>query len=104
MRLDPVDIANVGGGCGGAAFAWRLSHKRPDLRILCVERGGFPDRSAFPAWRSDWQRAVLNEWATSPNLRLKSGRKPASADYPIDDSESAFKPLMWNGVGGSATN
>ncbi len=101
MRLDPVDIAIVGAGFGGAAFAWRLSQKRPDLRILCVERGGFPDRSAFPAWRSDWQRAVLNEWATSPNLRLKSGRKPASADYPIDDSQSDFKPLMWNGVGGS---
>ena len=101
MRLDPVDIAIVGAGFGGAAFAWRLSQKRPDLRILCLERGGFPDRSALPALRSDWQRAVLNEWATSPNLRLKSGRKPASADYPIDDMQSDFKPLMWNGVGGS---
>jgi choline dehydrogenase-like flavoprotein len=101
MRLDPVDIAIVGAGFGGAAFAWRLSRKRPDLRILCVERGGFPDRSALPALRPDWQRAVLNEWATSPNLRLKSGRKPASADYPIDDTQSDFKPLMWNGVGGS---
>ena len=70
-RLDPVDIAIVGAGFGGAAFAWRLSQKRPDLRILCVERGGFPDRSALPAWRSDWQRAVLNEWATSPNLQTE---------------------------------
>ncbi|MBV9755148.1 MAG: GMC family oxidoreductase, partial [Hyphomicrobiales bacterium] len=101
MRLEPVDIAVVGAGFGGAAFAWRLSQQRPDLRIICVERGGFPDRSAMPALRPDWQRAVLNEWATSPNLRLKSGKKSPSADYPIDDTLSDFKPLMWNGVGGS---
>ncbi|MBV8770250.1 MAG: GMC family oxidoreductase [Hyphomicrobiales bacterium] len=101
MRLELVDIAIVGAGFGGAAFAWRLSQQRPDLRIICVERGGFPDRSAMPALRPDWQRAVLNEWATSPNLRLKSGKKSPSADYPIDDTRSDFKPLMWNGVGGS---
>src|SRR6516165_2511475 len=99
MRLDPVDVVIVGAGFGGAAFAWRLSQQRPDLRSVCIERGGFADRSALPALRSDWQRAVLNEWATSPNLRLKSRRKPASADYPIDDTRSDFKPLMWNGVG-----
>ncbi|MFI5011978.1 MAG: GMC family oxidoreductase [Hyphomicrobiales bacterium] len=101
MRLDPVDVAIVGAGFGGAAFAWRLSQRRPDLRILCLERGGWADRAALPAWRRDWQRAVLDEWATSPNIRLKAERPSASADYPIDDSASAFKPLMWNGVGGS---
>ena len=101
MRLEPVDIAIVGAGFGGAAFAWRLSQRRPDLRILCVERGGFSDRAALPALRSDWQRAALNEWATSPNIRLKAGHASTSADYPIDDTQSDFKPLMWNGVGGS---
>ena len=101
MKLDPVDVAIVGAGFGGAAFAWRLSQRRPRLRILCLERGGWPDRAAMPARRSIWQRAVLHEWATSPNLRLKAARASQSADYPIDDSSSAFKPLMWNGVGGS---
>ena len=101
MKLDPVDVAIVGAGFGGAAFAWRLSQRRPRLRILCLERGGWPDREAMPARRSIWQRAVLHEWATSPNLRLKAARASQSADYPIDDSSSAFKPLMWNGVGGS---
>jgi choline dehydrogenase-like flavoprotein len=100
-RLASVDVAIVGAGFGGAAFAWRLSSKRPDLRILCVERGGFVDRATFPAARPDWQRAVQQEWATSPNLRLASGRPSASADYPIDDAGSDFKPLMWCGVGGS---
>jgi choline dehydrogenase-like flavoprotein len=101
MRLEPVDVAIVGAGFGGAAFAWRLSQQRPGLRILCVERGGHPDPTALPAWRPDWQRAVMQEWATSPNLRLAAARPSRSADYPIDDTESDFKPLMWNGVGGS---
>ena len=100
-RLEPVDVAIVGAGFGGAAFAWRLSRKRPELRIVCVERGGFVDHAALPAARPDWQRAVIQEWATSPNVRLASGRASPSADYPIDDTESDFKPLMWNGVGGS---
>lgn len=55
----------------------------------------------MPAYRSDWQRAVLGAWATSPNVRLAAGAASPSADYPIDDSASAIKPLMWNGVGGS---
>ncbi|SDR35328.1 Choline dehydrogenase [Rhizobiales bacterium GAS191] len=101
MRLEPVDVAIIGAGFGGAAFAWRLSQQRPDLRILCLERGTWLDRASLPALHSEWQRAVLHEWATSPNLRLKAVRPAASADYPIDDADSAFKPLMWNGVGGS---
>ena len=102
VKRDAVDVV-VGAGLGGAAFSQRLSEK-PGLRVVCLERGGWVDRSAMPAWRSDWQRAVLNEWATSPNLRLAAARPSASADYPIDDRQSAFKPLMWNGVGGSTIN
>jgi choline dehydrogenase-like flavoprotein len=58
----------------------------------------------MPAWRRDWQRATINEWATSPNLRLLAPTASFSADYPIDESASAIKPLMWNGVGGSTIN
>ncbi len=58
----------------------------------------------MPATGPRWQRAVLQEWATSPNLRLAAGHPSLSADYPIDDAASAFKPLMWNGVGGSTIN
>src|SRR5204863_169184 len=46
----------------------------------------------------------LGAWALSPNQRLASGAENLSADYPIDDSASAIKPLMWNGVGGSTIN
>ena len=37
-------------------------------------------------------------------MRLAAGGNPFSADYPIDDSGSPLKPLMWNGVGGSTIN
>ena len=99
-KLDPVDVVVVGAGLGGSAFTARLSERAPNLRIVCLERGGWPDRDAMPALRRDWQRAALGPWATSPNVRLASGAT-ASADYPIDDASSPIKPLMWNGVGGS---
>ena len=100
-KLDPVDVVVVGAGFGGAAFSRRLSQRLPHLRIVCLERGHWVDRARMPAYRKDWQRAILNDWATSPNLRLKSAPPAQSADYPVDDRGSVFKPLMWNGVGGS---
>jgi choline dehydrogenase-like flavoprotein len=103
-RLDPVDVVVVGAGLGGAAFCARLSERAPDLRIVCLERGDWVDRSAMPAYRKDWQRSALGAWATSPNVRLSAGPSSPSADYPIDDSASPIKPLLWNGVGGSTIN
>jgi len=103
-RLDPVDVVVVGSGMGGAAFCARLAEQAPKLRIVCLERGGWVDPAAMPPLRRDWQRATLNDWAASPNMRLKSARHSPSADYAIDDSESSIKPLMWSGVGGSSVN
>jgi len=103
-RLDPVDVVVVGSGMGGAAFCARLAEKAPKLRIVCLERGGWIDPTAMPPLRCDWQRATLNDWAASPNMRLKSARPSPSADYAIDDSGSPIKPLMWSGVGGSSIN
>src|SRR5262245_9960658 len=103
IRFGPVDVAIVGAGLGGAAFARRLSGRAPRLRIACFERGDWLDRTRVPAHRPDWQRLAVGSWATSPNLRLKAGHD-TSADYPIDESASPFKPLMWNGVGGSTVN
>jgi choline dehydrogenase-like flavoprotein len=104
QRLDPVDVVVVGSGMGGAAFCARLAEKAPKLRIVCLERGGWVDPATMPPLRRDWQRATLNDWAASPNMRLRSARPSPSADYAIDDSESPIKPLMWNGVGGSSIN
>ena len=103
IRLDPVDVLVVGSGMGGAAFCARLAERAPKLRIACLERGGWVDRQVMPPLRRDWQRATLNDWAASPNMRLKSARPSPSADYAIDDTGSPIKPLMWSGVGGSAS-
>jgi len=103
-RLDPVDVVVVGAGLGGSAFCARLSERAPHLRIVCLERGDWVDRSAMPAYRQDWQRAALGAWATSPNARLSADPTSPSADYAIDDSASPIKPLMWSGVGGSTIN
>jgi choline dehydrogenase-like flavoprotein len=103
-RDEPVDVVIVGAGLSGAAFAWRLSRKAPKLRILCLERGGWIDRRRMPAWDARWQSSALGGWASSPNLRLGASAPGPSADYAIDDSGSALKPLMWNGVGGSTIN
>ena len=104
IRHDPLDVVVVGAGFGGAAFSRRLIQRVPTLRIACLERGGWVDTAAMPANGTRWQRTALGSHATSPNLRLKSGIATASADYPIDDTNSAIKPLMWNGVGGSTIN
>lgn len=100
----PVDIVIVGTGMGGAAFAWQLSRLAPKLSIVCLERGKWLKPDDMPVTSSDWQSAAFGRWATSPNARLSAGGNPWSADYPIDDSDSPLKPLMWNGVGGSSVN
>lgn len=104
IRLQPVDVVVVGAGLGGAAFCARLSERAPRLRIACLERGGWFQRADLPAHRRDWQELMMSSWATSPNLRQRSGASACSADYAIDDSQSAFKPLMWSGMGGSTVN
>ncbi len=100
----PVDIVIVGTGMGGAAFAWQLSRLAPKAKIVCLERGMWLKPADMPAASPDWQSAGFGKWATSPNARLAAGGNPWSADYPIDDSDSPLKPLMWNGVGGSSIN
>ncbi len=104
IRKDPADVVVVGAGFGGAAFTWRLASRVPRLKIVCLERGGWIDHATMPPAGTDWQRQTMGDWATYPNLRLKSKNPAPSADYPIDDTNSAFKPLMWNGVGGSTIN
>lgn len=103
-RLEPVDVVVVGAGLGAAAFTRHLVEEAPSLSVVVLERGGWVDRAALPAFRADFQRDVLGPYATSPNVRLAAGGIAPSADYAVDDSQSDFKPLMWSGVGGSTIN
>ena len=97
----PVDVVVVGAGMGGAAFCYRLSAQRPDLQIVCLERGGWLTSADMPATQKDFQRQALSTFSPSPTTRQTAVSPTPSADYPIDDQNSAIKPLMWNGVGGS---
>lgn len=99
---DPVDVVVIGAGMGGAAFCYRLSAQAPELRIVCLERGDWVLPAQMPATQPDFQRQALSTWSTSPAVRATGAEPTPSADYPIDDSASPIKPLMWNGVGGSS--
>ena len=97
----PIDVVVIGAGMGGAAFCYQLSAKAPQLDILCLERGDWLKPSQMPSLRPDFQRLVLSAWSSSSATRQLAPEPAPSADYVIDDRESAIKPLMWNGVGGS---
>ena len=60
----------------------------------------------MPTAKPNFQRLALTNWSPSPNVRKTavsqtSTSTPPTNDYPIDDTHSVIKPLMWNAVGGS---
>jgi choline dehydrogenase-like flavoprotein len=87
------DVVIVGAGAAGAAAAWRLA--RAGLRVTCLEQGGWVDPAACPSLRPDWEIARQTTHHPNPNDRR------APQDYPVDDSEAAIKPFLYNAVGGS---
>jgi choline dehydrogenase-like flavoprotein len=89
---DPVDVLIVGAGASGAAVAWSLADTR--MRILCLEQGGWPRPSEYPATGRDWEARQLEDYAISPN------RRGLPADYPVNDDDSPIKVANFNGVGG----
>ena len=88
-----TDVLIVGAGAAGAAAAWRLASA--GVAVTCLEQGDWVDHARGPQGEADWERRRLSDWHPNPNIR----RGPA--DYPIDDSQSSMRPLLFNGVGGS---
>lgn len=87
------DVLIIGAGLSGAVVGRRLAEAGVD--VLCLEQGSRVDRSAFRGEQDDWELTSLGPWHPNPNVRHNR------ADYPIDDSASDIKPMMFNGVGGS---
>jgi choline dehydrogenase-like flavoprotein len=88
-----TDVLIVGAGAAGAAAAWRLATS--GIAVTCLEQGDWVDHSRSVVNDPDWERRRQRDWHPNPNVRRKA------ADYPIDDTDSAMRPMLFNGVGGS---
>ncbi len=94
MALSRVaDILIIGTGASGGAAAWRLSEAGFD--VVCLEQGGWQNPADYPPSKADWQHRANTSFSFDPNIR--NWRE----DYPVNNSESALTPLMFNAVGGS---
>jgi choline dehydrogenase-like flavoprotein len=90
---DIADVLVIGAGAAGAAASWRLASQ--GMRVTCLEQGSWAPPEAGPADGADWERRRLGDWSPNPNTRR------GAADYPVGHADSPFRPLMFNGVGGS---
>jgi choline dehydrogenase-like flavoprotein len=88
-----ADVLVVGAGAAGAAAAWRLAEA--GVSVVCLEQGGWIDHADAATTRQDWETRRYREWHPNPNVR----RLPS--DYPVNDSDTPIRPLMYNAVGGS---
>lgn len=88
-----ADILVIGAGASGAATAWRLASR--GFQVVCLEQGEWLDYLEIPSIEDDWELVRQRDWNPNPNIR------GLTADYPVNDSGTPIKPLMFNGVGGS---
>lgn len=91
---EPCDVLVIGAGAAGGAMAWRLA--QGGLKVVCLEQGGWVDwDNDAPTATFDWE--LIRETERHPNPNVRRHRW----DYPVEDSETDIRPMMWNGVGGS---
>lgn len=93
MTINNPDVIIIGAGAAGAAAAWSLS--QTNLKIVCLEQGGYMEPDKYPSTKPDWESKRYESFNVSPNIR----RLPS--DYPINDSESPIGIANYNSVGGS---
>ena len=93
MSNDHAEILIIGAGASGGVAGLHLA--RAGFDVVCLEQGAWPDRGAFRGAEADWELAIRDRWAPSPNVR------GLDEDYPVADSTSDVEPLMYNAVGGS---
>jgi choline dehydrogenase-like flavoprotein len=91
--MEHSDVVIIGAGASGAAVAWRLA--RAGMQVNCLERGGWVDYDHVPSLAPDWELARQTTHHPNPNVRRNAW------DYPIEQTDAAIKPLMYNAVGGS---
>jgi choline dehydrogenase-like flavoprotein len=94
-RDEPADILIIGAGPSGAVAAKHLS--AAGFSVVTLEQGEHPDNSAYAGRRPEWELVSQKRWHPNPNVR------DGERDYPLNTDESDINPLMYSGVGGSAT-
>lgn len=87
---EPVDVLIIGAGASAAAFAWSMADTR--MRIVCLEQGGWPDHTSYPAHDREWEGR--DDFSSDPNVRR------SLADYPVNNIDSDISVANFNGVGG----
>lgn len=87
------DVLIIGAGASGAAVAWSLA--TAGFRVVCLEQGGWVDPTTLPATGEDWEIRRHTDFNPDPNFRQMP------ADYPVNNTDSTYTPLMYNAVGGS---
>lgn len=92
---DQVDVLIVGAGPSGSVAAYELS--RQGFSVVCLEQGFMPDRGKYTGRDPEWELTTRKPWNPNPNTRDNP------QDYPVNTDESDINPLMFAGVGGSAT-
>lgn len=94
-RDDIVDVLIIGAGPSGSVAAKHLA--QAGFSVVTLEQGHMPDANRYSGRRPEWELVTQKQWHPNPNYRDRE------RDYPINTSESDVNPLMFAGVGGSAT-
>ncbi len=94
-RDEVVDVLIIGAGPSGSVAAKHLA--QAGMSVVTLEQGHMPDRNDFPGRKPEWELVTQKQWHPNPNFRDRP------RDYPINTDESDVHPLMFAGVGGSAT-
>ncbi|HEY1297723.1 MAG TPA: GMC family oxidoreductase [Chloroflexota bacterium] len=90
---DEPDALIVGAGASGAAVAWSLAEA--GFRVTSLEQGDWLAPESLPHAQDDWEIHRLTDFNADPNVR------GLASDYPVNNVDSTFTPLMFNAVGGS---
>lgn len=90
---DIADVLVIGAGASGSVAAKEFAEQ--GFTVVCLEQGDWTPPSAFAGDKPEWELVKQKDWHANPNVRAQP------SDYPVNASESAVNPLMYNGVGGS---
>ena len=94
-RDEEVDVAIVGAGPSGSVAALHLA--KAGFSVVALEQGRWPDYADYTGARPEHELVSTKLWHPNPNVRDNP------RDYPVDTSTTDINPLMFAGVGGSAT-